>query len=742
MKRHAPLIGLGLALTLLFIGSAAKFYHIPLVRQLDAIAYDSKLRLTMPHSKDDRIVILDIDEKSLKEEGRWPWSRDRLALLMNKLFDRYHIAVVGFDVVFAEKDQSSGLNILQKIGSRQLRDDTRFQSVLKRLRPHLEYDEIFARSIKGRKVVLGYYFTANEDGYNSNVSGALPEATFPPGTFNDHAISFLHWDGYGANLPELQKNAAGAGHFDPLVDSDGSVRRIPMIVEYQGAYYQSLSLAVVRTLLGDTRLEPGYAGSQKSGYDGLEWLDLITPHGKLQIPVDQQVGTLVPYRSRDGFDYISIADVLHDRTPIDELKDKIVLVGTSAPGLMDIRSTPVGSAFPGVEIHANMIAGILDQNIKLKPPYVVGAEVLLLLFVGSILSLVLPLLGPVKAMLAAGGALFAFMAFDLWVWQSANLELPVANGAMLIVMLFALNMSFGYFHEFRIKRKITSLFGQYVPSGIVEEMSKNPESISMEGESREVTIMFSDVRNFTSISEGLDPRELSKLMNEFLTPLSRVIYRHRGTIDKYMGDCIMAFWGAPLHDYNHARDAVMAGLEMLKTLQPLQEEFKARNWPKIRVGIGINTGRASIGNMGSEVRLAYTAMGDSVNLASRIENTTKLYRVDFLVSESTKLAVPELVYREIDRVQVKGKDESVTLYEPIGEPDEVTDDIRERIELFHQALHSYRAQDWDLAESLLHGLQRMNPKDRLYQIYLDRVAYYRSNPPPAGWNGVHIADIR
>jgi adenylate cyclase len=743
MKKHALLIGLGLALTLYFIGGAAKLYTVPLARHLDAIAYDSKLRLVMPRSKDDRIVILDIDEKSLKEEGRWPWGRDRLALLMNKLFDRYGIAVAGFDVVFAEKDRSSGLNILQAMGRNQLKDDARFQAALQRLRPQLEYDEAFARSLKGRKVVLGYYFTVNGEGSKSAISGALPQPTFPPGTFNGHPISFVHWDGYGGNLPELQKNAASAGHFDPLVDPDGTVRRIPMIVEYNGAYYESLSLAVVRTLFGDTRLVPGYAGAQDSGYSGLEWLELKTPQGKLQIPVDHQVGTLIPYRGpRGSFRYISVADVLHDRVPLDALKNKIVLIGTSAPGLMDMRSTPVGSVFPGVEVHANMIAGILDQDIKLKPPYVVGAEVVLLLLVGGALSLLLPLLGPVKAILSVGGTLLALAGFDVWVWQSANLDLPIANGAMLVAALFALNMSFGYLFESRIKHKITSLFGQYVPAEVVEEMSRNPESVSMEGESREVTIMFSDVRGFTSISEGLEPKELSKLMSEFLTPLSRVIYKHRGTIDKYMGDCIMAFWGAPLQDPNHARNAVMAGLEMFRVLQELQTQFEARDWPRLRIGIGINTGRVSVGNMGSEVRLAYTVMGDSVNLASRIETITKQYRVDFLVSETTKAAVPDLVYREIDLVRVKGKDEPVALYEPVGLPGEVAPDVLEEIKLYHHALRQYRKQDWDQAELQLLNLQKMSPKTRLYQIYTDRIAYFRSNPPGADWDGAHTADTK
>ncbi|HMC13713.1 MAG TPA: adenylate/guanylate cyclase domain-containing protein, partial [Gallionellaceae bacterium] len=393
-------------------------------------------------------------------------------------------------------------------------------------------------------------------------------------------------------------------------------------------------------------------------------------------------------------------------------------------------------------VHANMIAGILDQNIKQKPPYVLGAEVVLLLIVGGALSLLLPLLSPVRVTLVAGGTLIAVVVFNVWMWQTANLDLPIANCLMLIAGLFALNMSYGYFIESRTKRQITSLFGQYVPAELVEEMSKHPEQVSMEGESREMTILFSDVRGFTTISEGLDPKELSQFMNEFLTPFSRVIYKHRGTIDKYMGDCIMAFWGAPLRSTDHARNAIMAGLEMCQVLRELQQKFKARGWPEIRLGIGINTGRVSVGNMGSELRVAYTVMGDAVNLASRLESITKQYRVDFIVGESTREAAPDLVYRELDLVRVKGKDKPVAIYEPIGAEGEVEPALLEEIKLFHQVLRMYRKQEWDRAELQLYSLQRMFPKSRLYQVYADRVAFFRSNPPPAGWDGVFVFETK
>lgn len=743
MRQHALLIGLGLLLTLFFVGGAAQFYSVPLVKELDAIAYDYRLRLTMPRKVDDRIVILDIDEKSLKEEGRWPWSRDRMALLMDKLFDRYHVAIAGFDVVFAERDESSGLKVLRQLGRNQLRNVPQFQTALEQVAPHLEYDQRFADSLKGRNVVLGYYLTNDADGGKGSTSGALPEPAFPPGTFKGRPIAFTHWDGYGGNLPELQRNAAGAGHFNQAPDFDGVVRRVPMIAELNGAYYESLVLAIVRNLLGTTRLTPGYAQGKSAGYGGLEWLNLETPRGVLKIPVDSNVSTLVPYRGRRGsFPYVSLTDVLHDRVPLEKLQNKIVLIGTSAPGLLDMRATPVESVYPGVEIHANLIAGILDQNLKQTPPYVVGAEVAQLLLIGLVLSLLLPQLSPVKAGLLSAGMLLLVLASNVVVWQSANLALPLAHSLMLIAVLFAIDMSYGYFFESRTKRQITGLFGQYVPAELVDEMSQHPEHVSMEGESREMSILFSDVRGFTSISEGLDPKELTQLMNEFLTPLSRVVYKHRGTIDKYMGDCIMAFWGAPLPDAEHARHAILAGLEMQQTLQALQPHFKERGWPEIRVGVGINTGKVSVGNMGSEVRVAYTVMGDAVNLASRLEGITKQYGAKIIVGERTREMVPDFVYRELDQVRVKGKDKPVAIYEPLGLNGEVDKGVLEELKMFHQALRMYRKQEWDKAELQVYNLQRMAPESKLYQVYADRIAYFRKQPPAADWDGVFVFETK
>ena len=736
VKKNAILIGLGLLITLLFAGSAARLYQLTVVDKLSAILYDYRLQLTMPRTLDERIVIVDIDEKSLKEEGRWPWSRDRLSLLMDKLFDKYGVLVVGFDVVFAEKDESSGLRVLQKIGQTELKDNAPFQAALAQIQPQLEYDKLFANSIKNRNVVLGYYMTNHKE---ANSSGVLPEPVFSADMFKGRPIEFTAWNSYGANLPELQQAAAGAGHFNPLVDADGVVRRVPMVSEYNGAYYESLSLAMVRTLFGHPELLPGFAEGKTAGYGGLEWLELDTAAGKLRIPVDAEVATLVPYRGgQESFRYISIADVLHERAAIDQLKDKIVLVGTTAPGLLDLRATPVAEVYPGVEIHANMISGILDQNLKERPAYMLGARVVWLLLLGIALSFLLPQLTPVKAILTSLGAFALTLGMSMAVWYYGNLLMPVINSLLMIAMLFALNISYGYFVESRTKRQITGLFGQYVPSELVEEMAANPASVSMEGESREMTILFSDVRSFTTISEGLDAKELTLLMNEFLTPLSRIVYKHRGTIDKYMGDCIMAFWGAPLPDAAHARNAITAGLEMLAVLKTLQPHFKEHGWPEIHIGVGINTGRVSVGNMGSEVRVAYTVMGDDVNLASRLEGITKQYGVGIVVGENTKNIVTDFIYRELDQVRVKGKDKPVTIYEPIGLVSEVSKDLQDEIKLFHEFRRLYRRQDWDQAELQLMNLQRLSPETALYGIYAERIAYFRKSPPAADWDGVFV----
>lgn len=734
MRRHALQIGLSLLIMALFLAGSQRLVEFRFMEQLDLWSYDARLRVTMPGGVDQRIVIVDLDEKSLAEVGRWPWGRDRMALLLDRLFLDYGAAVAGFDVVFGEADTSSGLPVLERLAKTDLRDTPPFRAALDRLRPQLDYDRLFAEKLHRYPVILGYYFTGHDEPAKSQATGQLPQPSFPSGVFGERKLLIGQATGYGANLKIFQDSAPAAGHFNPQVDIDGVSRRVPMLLQYQGSYYESFSLAIARTYLKLPAVAAGFAPDGGTGYSGLEWLGL----GTRRIPVDAWGAALVPYRGKQGsFRYVSATDVLHDRLKAGELSGAIVLVGTTAPGLMDLRSTPVQSVYPGVEIHANLIAGILDQNIKQRPAYFIAVEGLSLLALGVALAFLLPWLSPFRSSLSVAVLLVAVTGANLAAWQ-AGMVLPIVAPLLLILLLYALDMVYGYFTESRIKKKITGLFGQYIPPELVNEMSNNPENFTMEGENREMTVLFSDIRDFTSISEKLDPKQLTELINAYLTPMTQIIHSQRGTIDKYIGDAVMAFWGAPLKDAEHPRHALLAGLQMQQHLQVLMQEFEARGWPVFRIGVGINSGNMTVGNMGSEFRRAYTVMGDTVNLASRLESLTKQYGVGIIVGEATMKAVPEMVYRELDRVRVKGKLEPVTIYEPLGPKGTVTPETEEELAGFRAMLERYHAQDWDGAEQALDSLRECSPRTRLYELYQERLAHFRSNPPGAEWDGVFV----
>lgn len=730
MRRHGLRIALGILITFALVLYARGDFYVPALAQLEAWSYDFRVKNLRSGVGDSRIVIVDIDEKSLAEEGQWPWRRDSMALLVERVITQYKASVLGFDVVFAERDETSGLSTLRSLEKNELKNVPEFKMALSRLSPTLDFDALFARALENRPVILGYYFTS-EDQHKARASGSLPKPTLTQQDLKGYEGNFIFASGYGANLPELQMAASGAGHFNPELDVDGVVRRLPMLMRYGSDFYAHFSLAVAHAYLG---FPPVTVGPKPShGYAVIDWLKV----GPKVIPVDKQVTALVPYAGKQGsFVYVSAVDVLRGRIAPDVLRGKIVLVGTTALGLMDARSTPVGNVFPGVEINANMISGVLNQNIKSTPEWITGLEILTLVLLGALLSILLPFLGPFQASMVAAGVLLATIIGNILAWQYANLVLPVASVLSLTILIFALNTSYGYFVETRAKRQMARRFGQYVPPELVEEMSRNPESCTMEGESRYMTVMFSDVRNFTKISEGLDPKALSALMNEYLTAMTQIIHKHRGTIDKYIGDAIMAFWGAPLKDENHAHRAVMAALEMQVKMRELAPQFAARGWPVLTIGIGINTGWMSVGNMGSEFRRAYTVMGDAVNLASRLESLTKEYAAEVIVAEESKTQSPQINYRELDRVRVKGKIEPVGIFEPLGLGVDVAPDALERLEAFHKALALYRAREWERALAAFKALGAQGERVELVHLYLSRAEYFSINPPDAAWSGV------
>jgi adenylate cyclase len=720
------------ALILALLGHVTDLTPIAFINRLDAIVYDAKLRLTMPNRPDSRLVIVDIDEKSLAEVGRWPWNRKRMAELVTQVFDHYGAGLLAMDVVFAEPDDSVELTALDDLERGPLKGDAAFRTAVREMRPRLDYDGQFAAALRRHPVVLGYFLS-----HGSRSSGALPPPVLRGSQLAHGGAELTHWSSYSGNLPRLQSAAAAGGHMEPVVDLDGVLRRVPLLAEHDGDYYEALALAVVRQVRGQPPVVPGIPDAASDDYASMEWIDLPSPRGSLRIPVDASAAALVPYRGYEGtFRYVSAVDVLKGRLDADALHGRIVLLGTTTLGLKDARATPVGGAFPGVEVQANLIAGMLDGTLKQRPRYLLGADALLFAAAALILVFVVPRLSPWRATLATLAVAGTLTAINLGLWQYENLVLPVAASLFLVVALYTLNMSYGYIVTSRDKRLIAGLFGQYVPPELVREMARNPAEYSLAGRSAELSVMFCDIHAFTRFSESLEPQQLTQLMNEYLTAMTGVIRSQRGTLDKYVGDAIMAFWGAPVDDPEHALHAVATALGMQRELVGLNRRFAERGLAPLRIGIGINTGTMTVGDMGSAVRKAYTVLGDAVNVGSRLENLTRHYGVGIIVGEDTRRTVDGIAFRELDQVRVKGRVTPLTIYEPLGETGNIGADRGAEIELWSQALARYRSRDWNAAQQLLETLATREPDCGLYRLFLKRIEAFRATPPGDDWNGV------
>ena len=417
------------------------------------------------------------------------------------------------------------------------------------------------------------------------------------------------------------------------------------------------------------------------------------------------------------------------------VRDKIVLVGDTSEVSHDWFDTPVGAVY-GVEVIANSIHSLLSGG-PLRPVSATSANMAVLAILGLMVVLATTLHVPWQRSLSLLIVLGSFITTASWLYSVKGMIMPLSPIVVAALLSYLIIEFRQYMVERDQKQMISRTFGQYIPSELVEEMSKNGQQVSVGGESREMTVLFSDVRGFTTISEGLSPNDLTRLMNAFLSPMTHVIHQNRGTIDKYMGDAIMAFWGAPMHDEDHARHAVIAGLAMVKTMNDLSEEFTARGWKPLKVGIGLNTGTMNVGNMGSDFRLAYTVLGDAVNLGSRIESLTKQYGVDVMISEYTREKLSDLICREVDLVRVKGKDTPVRLFEPLGFDGDVDAETLARLDRHHAAITAFRTQNWDEAEAAFNALAQEEPQRKLYHVYLERLAHYREENPGADWDGVY-----
>jgi adenylate cyclase len=634
----------------------------------DRAIYDARLRATMQTGMDGRIVIVDVDEPSLAAEGQWPWPREKLARLVNRLFEEQQVAALGFDMVFAEPQSTDTAKWLRHLGETDLASLPEVQKKVNDKVLELDGDAVFAAAIAGRPVVLGHYFSVDRDAHRT---GHLPAPALDLTQSGLEHASWLTWTGYAANLPKLMASARAGGTFNAVQDEDGVIRSVPLLSVLDGEIHQSFALAMLRVIMGapSIEMETAPSWSTSPGQDGLVAVRVIQEDTALRIPVNHAASTLVPYRGTGGphggaFRYVSATQVLEGKLQPNELRGKVILVGTTAPGLWDVRVTPVSPAYPGVEVHATLLVGFMDGTVPVQPDYALGYELALVLASGLLLTFVLPRSSAIQALLLMGGLLVALVGINTWLYLRHQLVLPVAACSFLVVTAFVLNMAYGYLAETRAKRHLASLFGMYVPPELVDQMVKSPDSYGMAAEEREVTVMFCDIRGFTSMAEKLSPDQIQSMLNHVLSELSAVIRHHGGTIDKYIGDCVMAFWGAPLEDQDHASHAVAAALDMVAAATRINAHGNARGWPTVKVGIGINTGKASVGDMGSNDRRAYTVVGDVVNVASRLEALTKEHGVDVIAGVTTRNQCATYGWRHLGLASLKGRVQCMELYVP------------------------------------------------------------------------------
>jgi adenylate cyclase len=711
----------------LLVGFAALRIADPApIEELRVRTFDT-FQVIKPRVKTARpVTIVDIDEKSLGMLGQWPWPRTNIADMITNL-TRLGAVVIAFDIVFAEADRLNPDAAAKTM--RYLDELTR-----SKLRELPSNDQIFADAMRRSRVVLG------ETGL-AQVAGKFDE-TLPVTGFamlgEDPQPFLFDFPGLLRNVHVLEEAAAGRGLFTIKVERDGIVRRVPMMMRAQGATMPSLSFEILRVATGTPTIiiKSDRAGLKSVGVRGLE------------IPTDRNGQLWVHFARHDPSIYVSAADVIDGSVAQEKIAGKLVVIGTSAVGLNDIKTTPVSPAIPGVEIHAQVLEAALTKQILSQPPYgpllEFGAAVLL----GILVIMFAPKFGPVT--LVAVGALFATLLLGTsWYFYTQHLLLIDFTYPLLSTTAIYLTLVFASFvREQAQRRQIRSAFSQYLSPALVEQLAQSPEKLVLGGEEREMTIMFSDVRGFTTISESYkhDPQGLTALMNRFLTPLTNAILARKGTIDKYMGDAIMAFWNAPIDDKEHQLNACEAALDMLERIDGLnkEREIEAQNgghaYIPINVGVGLNTGTCVVGNMGSNLRFDYSVLGDSVNLASRLEGQSKEYGFPIIVGSKTALAVKEkFAILELDFIMVKGKKEPEVIYAIAGREDTAQSGRFQRLRnLTIEMLACYRSRDW---EGALAAIERGRTTDEahslelLYDLYEARLHSYRENPPPEDWNG-------
>jgi len=731
-----------LLLTMLAVaaGIGAYLFGVPFLDVMELKTVDLRFESRGREAPAPEIVLAVIDEKSIAREGKWIWPRSKMAQLVKQL-SAYGAKVVAFDIGFLEPDENTVGRIIDQIAAEIEKSGDRDQTIqayLKKLKYETDNDRRLADAIQssGAKVVLGYFFQMDRQGidrlpqdeyrrHQENVKGSRYQFVRYK-TDDARTVRLIEPALPQSNIPVISEAAEYAGFFNMEADRDGVVRRIPAVFKYAETLYAPLAIMAVGAFLDAP------PSLQVADY-GIESLQV----DRISIPVDDLGRVLINYRGgTKTYPHISVTDIINGNVAEADLKDKIVIVGATAVGIYDLRVTPFSNVYPGVEIHANIIDNILSGNFLYQPSWAAVFDIFGILAIGLLLGFVLPRTGVFAGILTSfmifAGYIFLCQLFFTQKGFILNLVYPLA----VLFIVYVIITAYKYLIESRQKRFIKDAFSTYLAPTVVKQLIDSPEKLVLGGEKRSITAFFSDVQGFTSISEKLSPEMLVEILNEFLTEMTDIILKHEGTVDKFEGDAIIAFFGAPNDLENHAATACAASLEMQKKLVRLREKWKAEGKPELMMRIGLCSGPAVIGNMGSKNRMDYTMMGDTVNIGARLEGVNKVYGTYTLISETTFQAAGQgFIFREIDKINVVGKKEPISVYQLMGlagEGDVRIDAVRN---FYGLGLQAYRSQEWEQAIGFLNEVLKIEPDDGPGLSLLARCRMLRENPPGKDWNG-------
>ncbi|HEX6831241.1 MAG TPA: adenylate/guanylate cyclase domain-containing protein [Methyloceanibacter sp.] len=702
------------------------------VARLRAVVFDTYQQINPRHFDPGLpLRIIDIDEESLKRIGQWPWPRTALADLVKKLSDN-GAAAIGFDMVFPEPDRMSPANALRFWPQ---------SDALAGLREEVEKlpsnDHVFADAIGQGPVVLGFIATPQ--------GGSTPQskAGFAHGG-DDPALFAPSYPGAAASLPELQDKASGAGSLNWLPEHDQIIRRVPMVVQVGDKLYPSFAADMLRLAQGASTYVVKSSGASGEKAFGEKTGIVEVRIGDYEVPTEADGQMWIRFTKQVKERYLPAWKVLNGDIGKEDIEGRLAIIGTSAAGLLDLRATPLEASVPGVELHAQAIEQILQGSFLQRPDFATPAELFYILVLGLLIALLIYRLGAAGSAVLGGIAVATVIGVSWYTFDAFGWLVDPIYPAIALTAIYLAGTLFVFLRTERERNRVRNAFGHYMAPALVERLADDPSRLKLGGETRDMTLLFSDVRGFTAISEGLDAEELTHFLNSLFTPLSKIILEEQGTIDKFMGDAVMAFWNAPLDDSEHAKHACQAALRIMQEMPGLNEHWrneaalKGRSFNPVKIGIGLNTGVCCVGNLGSETRFDYSVIGDNVNVASRLEGQSKMYDVVTIVGESTTARAPDFAFLELDLLKIKGKTEATRIFALLG--DDALKETRGFIDLtarHGEFLRMYRAGDWDAADQLRRECDRMNGAGlhRLYALYRERIAFFRQNPPAPDWDG-------